>query len=91
VIVPLRGLLSSVAVEGEHIGSRLTLERTPLPAVWLTNLALLSAKLPHSSELSFTVRNAFDRRYLVPGAEEHPEQAIAQDGRTLRAQLTVGF
>jgi iron complex outermembrane receptor protein len=91
VIVPLGGVLSSVAVEGEHIGARLTLEGTRLPRTFLTNLTLLSAKLAHRGELSVTVHNAFDRRYLVPGGEEHPEQAIAQDGRTLHAQLTVGF
>jgi iron complex outermembrane receptor protein len=91
LIVPLAGMFSSVAVEGERIGSRLTIERSTLPSAYLTNVTLLSARLPHRSEFSFTIHNAFDRRYLVPAAEEHPEQAIAQDGRTLHAQLAVGF
>lgn len=42
-------------------------------------------------ELSASAYNLFDRRYADPGAEGHVQDAIAQDGRTLRLKLLIDF
>ena len=47
-------------------------------------------KLARSSRgftLVGSVRNLFDRTYQDPGSEEHPQDAIRQDGRTFRVGL----
>jgi iron complex outermembrane receptor protein len=40
---------------------------------------------------TIALRNAFDATYADPGSAEHPEDAIVQDGRTLRVGLEWHF
>jgi outer membrane cobalamin receptor len=90
VIVPL-ARQASVGVEGQFLGERLTLDRETLPATFLANLSFVSGGwLPHA-QFSLSVHNVFDRAYQMPGAEEHRQQALTQNGRTLRAGLTWEF
>jgi iron complex outermembrane receptor protein len=42
-------------------------------------------------ELSAGVYNAFDERYVYPGAEDHLQDVIPQDGRTVRLKVTRRF
>ena len=90
LIVPL-ARQASVGVEGQFLGQRLTLDRATLPATFLANLSFVSGGwLPHA-QFSLSVHNLFDRTYQMPGAEEHRQQALTQNGRTLRAGLTWEF
>ena len=90
IIVPL-ARQASVGVEGQFLGERLTLDRETLPATFLANVSVVSGGwLPHA-QFSLSVHNVFDRAYQMPGAEEHRQQALTQNGRTLRAGLTWEF
>jgi iron complex outermembrane receptor protein len=39
-------------------------------------------------QVSASTYNLFDRRYFDPGAAEHRQSAIQQDGRSFRLKLT---
>ena len=42
-------------------------------------------------ELAVQVRNLFDKRYSLPAADTNWQDAIEQDGRSLRLSVQVGF
>ncbi|HYD93934.1 MAG TPA: TonB-dependent receptor [Noviherbaspirillum sp.] len=76
--------------EAQYVGRRLTL-RGETAGYWLANLTLSALRLAPGLELSASVYNLFDRRYADPGAEEHAQDAIRQDGRTWRLKLSYSF
>jgi outer membrane receptor for ferrienterochelin and colicins len=78
-------------LEGTYISGRLSAGREPVRAVYLQHLTLTTDRLFRRADLSLGVYNAFDRRYGDPGSEEHMQAEIPQEGRTLRAALTVRF
>ncbi len=55
------------------------------------NLTLLSKELVKGLEASASVYNLFDTRYGVPGAGDHLQDTIRQDGRSFRLKLTYKF
>ena len=79
-----------LGIEGQYVGERLTLAGEPLKGSVVSNLVLTS---PPARRFSFTLGlyNVFNHSYSDPGAEEHVQQAIAQDGRTARARIRVRF
>jgi iron complex outermembrane receptor protein len=80
----------AAAVEGQYVGRRLTLGGTPLPAYFVPSLTVSS---PPDRRLAFSVGvyNLFDASLADPGAEEHVQQSIPQDGRTVLARVIVTF
>jgi iron complex outermembrane receptor protein len=79
-------------LEVQYTSPRKTLAGTETGAVWLTNLTLFSQRLPlRGLSLSASIYNLFDVRYGDPGAEEHLQTAIPQDGRNFRFKLTYSF
>ena len=76
--------------EGLYTGDRLTIRNNVADGAFLGNLTLTTRSLSHA-KLSLTVGNVFNRTYADPGAEEHPSDVIAQQGRTVRAKLTWRF
>ncbi|WP_247869763.1 TonB-dependent receptor [Herbaspirillum sp. ST 5-3] len=79
-----------VGLEGQYVGRRKTLS-SETGGYWLANMTLSSMRLAPGVELSASAYNLFDRRYADPGAEEHVQDAIVQDGRTLRLKLLIDF
>jgi outer membrane receptor for ferrienterochelin and colicins len=77
---------SFLSVELLSLGSRQTIAGNTLdPAI--TASATLVAPIRHSLELVGTVRNLFDVQYADPASENHRQDSIPQDGRTLRIGL----
>jgi iron complex outermembrane receptor protein len=58
---------------------------------WIANFTVFSRDLAKNLEMSASIYNVFDTRYSHPGAGEHLEDTIAQDGRTFRVKLTYRF
>lgn len=56
----------------------------------VANLNLVTRLAP-GTELALTAFNLFDRRYADPGAREHRQATIPQDGRVLQARLTWSY
>ena len=73
------------------VGRRLALDGTASPAfgLWHASVAAPSV-LPHVT-LQLDARNLLDRAYGDPGAEEHRQALIPQDGRTVRLRATWRF
>jgi iron complex outermembrane receptor protein len=76
--------------EAQYVGPRKTL-RAETAGYWLANLTMSALRLAPGLELSASVYNLFDRRYADPGAEEHVQDAIGQNGRTYRLKLSYAF
>lgn len=77
-------------LEAQYVGPRTTLQ-SRIGGYWLANATLFSARLAPGLELSAGLYNLFDHRYADPGGEEHVQDALQQDGRSVRLKLTYGF
>jgi iron complex outermembrane receptor protein len=88
VHLPLAGF--HLGVESQYVGSRITLAGERLKSAFLPNITLSSPERKRL-ELAVSVYNASNTAYAVPGGEEHLQQSIRQDGRTVLARLRVRF
>ena len=79
------------SVDVQMMSSRRTLLGDRVDAVALTNLTL-TLSVGHGVKVVGMFRNLFDQHYFDPGSEEHRQDALRQDGRTIRVGLewTVG-
>jgi outer membrane receptor for ferrienterochelin and colicins len=57
----------------------------------LGNLSVATRNLPHGFQLTGGLYNLLGTRYAYPGAEDHAQNVIDQDGRTVRVKLTRRF
>jgi len=57
----------------------------------LPSFTLSSGKFLKRFDVSISAYNFTDRMYGDPGAEEHRQELIPQDGRTVRAKITFRF
>ena len=81
---------STWATDVHYVGSRPTLLATTVPAYTVAHAAF-SARLSNRWYASFAIRNIFDRRYFDPASTEHVQDAIEQNGRTLRFAMRWDF
>jgi iron complex outermembrane receptor protein len=88
--VPVGGRIWAGA-SAQHFSRRLTLSGGSLPAFTRADLTLTAPRLVGGIDLSAGVYNLFDTRYADPGSEEHVQDALAQDGRSLRVKLSWRF
>jgi iron complex outermembrane receptor protein len=70
---------------------RRTLSGSSVGGFAVLNASLLSRNLGRHAELSAGLYNLFDKNYADPGAEEHVQDALRQDGRSFRVKLTFRF
>lgn len=89
--VPLFGEKLSAGLEARYTTRRLTLAGNEGGGFFLANLTLLSRSLLHGLDVSASIYNVLDRRYGDPGAEEHRQDVIQQDGRSFRLKATCRF
>jgi iron complex outermembrane receptor protein len=90
VSFPLADRLSA-GVDAKYMSSRRTLAGREAGDVFLANLTLLARRLPGRLEASASVYNLLDRRYGDPGSDEHVQDVLVQDGRTIRFELLWRF
>ncbi|WP_151636535.1 TonB-dependent receptor plug domain-containing protein [Noviherbaspirillum aerium] len=76
--------------EVQYLSSRRSL-RGRAPAFWLGNLTVSSVRIAPGLELAASIYNLFNRGYSDPGAEEHAQDLIAQNGRSFRVKLSYAF
>jgi outer membrane receptor for ferrienterochelin and colicins len=77
--------------ELQYTSSRKTLAGRHTPGFVLANVTLFSQHLLKGLEVSASVYNLFNTHYGDPGAEEHRQDVIPQDGRSFRFKITYGF
>jgi outer membrane receptor for ferrienterochelin and colicins len=78
------------AFEGQFVGERLNLDGSTLPGFFAPNITVSSR---NSGRIGFglSVYNALNRTYADPGAVEHRQASIQQDGRTVHVRVNVRF
>ena len=79
------------SAEVQYLSDRKTLLNNTVGSFFLTNLTLFSKNILKGLELSASVYNLLDKKYHDSGAAEHLQDAIEQDGRTVRVKLTYSF
>lgn len=79
-----------MGAEALYVGKRATLQ-DETGGYWLGNLTVSTMRLARGLEFSASIYNLFDRRYADPGAEEHVQDAIRQNGRTFRLKVVYTF
>jgi iron complex outermembrane receptor protein len=87
--LPWAGL--RVGVGMQYIGTRLTVDGSTLGGYTVSNLNVFSDRLAPGLELSVGLFNLLDKRYEHPGADTNWQNAIEQDGRSVRMKLVYRF
>jgi len=89
--VPLYKDKLFTGLELQYHGSVRTLAGRRADDFLLANLTLFSRELVKDLEISGSIYNLFDTRYGYPGAADHLQDVIQQDGRSFRLKLTYRF
>lgn len=89
--VPLYKEEVFAGLELQYHGSARTLAGSRADDFVTANLTLFSRELVKGLEVSASVYNLFDTKYGYPGAEDHLQDVIEQDGRSFRLKLTYRF
>ena len=79
-----------LAVEGQYVGERLGLDGSSVGGFFAPGLTLSSAT-DRPFGFGFSIYNALNRTYADPGAEEHRQRSIQQDGRTVQLRVHARF
>ena len=87
--LPLAGL--RLGYQFGFDGRRLSLNGDLLGGYALSSLHLSSDALAPGMEVSLGIGNLFGKHYAQPGADNNWQNAIQQDGRSLRIQLSQRF
>jgi iron complex outermembrane receptor protein len=75
----------------QAVSARRTKSGATVDAYVSPNLTLVAPALFGHLDLSLSIYNLFDDRYFDPAAEELPQDAVQQDGRTVRLRCTWRF
>jgi outer membrane receptor protein involved in Fe transport len=77
--------------ELRYDSARLSADGSRLPGFVLSNVHLTTSALAKDLDLSLTVGNLFDKRYAHPGADTNWQNALEQDGRSVRLAAQYRF
>ena len=77
--------------EGRYLSARRTIGGDWVAPAFVSNLTVYGHHQKTGLELSASVFNLFDNRYADPASEEHRQDSIVQNGRTIRVTLGYRF
>jgi outer membrane receptor for ferrienterochelin and colicins len=89
--VPLLGKKLFASSDVNYVSRRRTLVGSSVPAYFLPNFTLFSQNIKQHWKISASLYNAFNSMYGDPGAPEHRQDILWQDGRTFRLKATFSF
>jgi outer membrane receptor for ferrienterochelin and colicins len=89
--VPLLAKKLFASAEVEYVSRRRTLAGNHVPAYFRPNFTIFSPNLKQRWNFSASFYNGFNSRYGDPGAPEHRQDILWQDGRTFRVKATYSF
>ena len=90
-VVPLMADKLFLGLEEQFTSGRKTLAGNQIGGFWGTNVTLFNQNLFQGLDLSASIYNLFGKKYSDPGAGEHVQDKIQQDGRSFRFKLTYRF
>lgn len=79
---PIFGGRSDLAFQARFLSPRLTLQGDRTKSVHVLDATFTSGTIWPGVDLTLGIRDLFDESYADPGANEHPEDQIPQDGRS---------
>ena len=79
------------ASELQYDSKRLTGDGSDLGGYGLSNIQLIADRWATGLEVSLGIYNLFDKHYAHPGADNNWQNALEQDGRSIRIKLTYRF
>jgi outer membrane receptor protein involved in Fe transport len=79
------------SLDAQYLSSRLTLSGAETPGFVLVNATIFAKRLKGGLEASASIHNLFDEHYSDPGSEEHRQDVIRQDGRSVAVGLGFRF
>ena len=91
LIVPLVGNELFGGFEAQYVSSVKTLRHQKAAGYWLVNATLFHEAVGAGGEFSASVYNLTNERFGHPGAAEHRQDLIEQDGRMFRVKLAWRF
>ena len=91
LIVPLMRNQLFASLDSWYMSRRRTLTGSSTGGFAVFNATLFSRNLGRHADVSASLYNLFDKNYSDPGAEEHIQNALRQDGRNFRIKLTFRF
>lgn len=91
LIVPVVADKLFAGFEGRYTSSRLTLAGNSASPFYILNISLFSQRIVKGWELSGHINNLMNQKYGYPGAGEHRQDIIDQDGRTFWVKLKYRF
>jgi outer membrane receptor for ferrienterochelin and colicins len=89
--VPVFGTPVFANLDLQYNSDSVTLARTRSPSFVLANLTLNTHELWSGVELTAGVYNILDEERRFPGAEEHAQETLQQEGRTYGGRFIVKF
>lgn len=91
LIAPLYQGKLFAGLELQYNGQVRTLAGSRADDFVIANFTLFSQKIVQGLEMSASIYNLFDASYGYPGASEHLQDILRQDGRSFRFKLTYRF
>jgi iron complex outermembrane receptor protein len=88
---PLSAAGLRIGYELRYDSPRLTLNGTTLGGYAVSNLYLSTQSIAKGLELSLALDNLCDKRYAQPASANNWQNALNQDGRSVRAKFTYAF
>jgi iron complex outermembrane receptor protein len=89
--VPIGRTGVQAALNAHYVGRRLSVHGTDVEAAVISNLTVSTRAAGRGFAWAVTARNLLGAEYGDPGAEEHLQSVIPQDGRTLSVRATWRF
>jgi outer membrane receptor for ferrienterochelin and colicins len=91
LIIPVVKERFFLGLEEQYTGKRKTLAGNEAGEFMISNVTLFSKDSIKGLEISGSIYNLFNKRYSDPGAAEHLQDTIEQDGRTFRLKVVYSF
>lgn len=88
---PVPGTSLRIGYELQYVSKRLSGDGTWLSDYWLSNLNLATTTPVKGLDLSLALHNLFNERYAHTGSDINWQNAIEQDGRSVRLQVAWRF
>jgi iron complex outermembrane receptor protein len=88
---PLASTDLRLGYELQYSSQRRAIDGTHLDGYWLSNLNLLADRWARDLEVSLGIYNLSGARYQHPGSRNNWQNALEQDGRSIRVKLSHRF
>ena len=91
VDAPLRRSGLVIGFNAHYVGERRNVRNVAVPGAVVSDVTVSAPRALERLGFAVTIRNLFDVSYADPGSEDHRQELIPQDGRTVTVRATWRF